>query len=129
MRPIPVGAANGTLVAPNGGAAATINNGLFLPGNAGGGNGVSGYVALPDGIVKGYSSVSVECWVQPRFRQHLGGNLGLWIEWLGQLRVDSRQPRPGQHARGLYAERRRAGYYGSDISEFRSGAVYCRDLQ
>jgi uncharacterized protein YjdB len=60
-----VGTANGTLMAPNGGGAATINNGLMLPGNPGGGNGVSGYVALPNGIVAGDSSISVECWVQP----------------------------------------------------------------
>ncbi|MGA2540651.1 MAG: LamG-like jellyroll fold domain-containing protein [Verrucomicrobiota bacterium] len=55
---------NGTLVPPTTGGPATINNGLSLPGNAGGGNGVSGYVSLPNGIVKGDSSVTVECWVQ-----------------------------------------------------------------
>lgn len=55
----------GTLVPPNGGAAATISNGLILPGNPGGGNGVSGYLSLPNGIVKGDASVTVECWVEP----------------------------------------------------------------
>src|SRR6202453_1311278 len=56
---------NGTIVPPISGGAATITNGLNLPGNAGGGNGVSGYVSLPNGIVAGDSSVTVECWVQP----------------------------------------------------------------
>jgi len=56
---------NGTIVAPTTGAPATIANGLSLPGNAGGGNGVSGYVSLPNGIVAGDTSVTVECWVQP----------------------------------------------------------------
>jgi uncharacterized protein YjdB len=56
---------NGTLMPGTSGNPATIANGLFLPGNAGGGNGISGYVALPNGIVKGDTSVSVECWVQP----------------------------------------------------------------
>ena len=50
---------------PTTGAAATISNGLILPGNPGGGNGVSGYVGLPNGIVAGYNSVSVDCWVAP----------------------------------------------------------------
>jgi hypothetical protein len=54
---------NGTIVAPNGGGAATIGGGLNLPGNAGGGNGISGYVALPGGILLGDDSVTVECWV------------------------------------------------------------------
>src|ERR1700758_336670 len=43
-----VGGANGTIVAPNGGAAATISSGLNLPGS-GGGFGNSGYVSLPSG--------------------------------------------------------------------------------
>ncbi|HEY3861256.1 MAG TPA: LamG-like jellyroll fold domain-containing protein [Verrucomicrobiae bacterium] len=60
-----VGGANGTIVAPKSGPPASINNGLFLPGNAGGGNGISGYVALPNGIVSGDSNVTVECWVAP----------------------------------------------------------------
>ncbi|MGA2749309.1 MAG: LamG-like jellyroll fold domain-containing protein [Verrucomicrobiota bacterium] len=55
----------GTLVPPNGGGAATINNGLILPGNANGGNGVSGYLSLPNGIVAGNTSLTVECWIQP----------------------------------------------------------------
>ena len=60
-----VGGANwdGTIVAPNGGSAATIANGLSLPGNAGGGNGVSGYVSLPPGILTNTASITVECWV------------------------------------------------------------------
>jgi hypothetical protein len=56
---------NGIIVPPTTGAPATINNGLNLPGNPGGGNGVSGYVALPNGIVAGDSNVTVECWVTP----------------------------------------------------------------
>ncbi len=52
---------NGTLVPPNNGSAASINNGLSLPG--GGGGGFSGYLALPSGILLGDSSVTVECWV------------------------------------------------------------------
>ncbi|HEY1786512.1 MAG TPA: LamG-like jellyroll fold domain-containing protein [Verrucomicrobiae bacterium] len=54
---------NGTLI-PRGntnGAAATINNGLTLPG--GGGGGFSGYVAFPAGIITNTSSLTVECWV------------------------------------------------------------------
>ena len=54
---------NGTLVAPNGGSAATITNGLILPGHAGGGNGYSGYVSLPSGILTNTTSITVECWV------------------------------------------------------------------
>ena len=60
-----VGGANGTIASPNGGGAATISSGLQLPGNSGGGNGVSGYVQLPNGLIKGDSSISVECWVNP----------------------------------------------------------------
>jgi uncharacterized protein YjdB len=56
---------NGTIVAPNGGGAATISNGLNLPGNATAGSGISGYVSLPNGIVAGDTSVTVECWVEP----------------------------------------------------------------
>ena len=52
---------NGHLVAPSGGTAATINNGLTLPG--GGGPGFSGYVSLPGGILTNTSSLTVECWV------------------------------------------------------------------
>src|SRR6202453_651360 len=37
---------DGTIVPPTTGAPATISNGLNLPGNPGGGNGVSGYVSL-----------------------------------------------------------------------------------
>jgi uncharacterized protein YjdB len=58
-----VGAANGTIVAPTTGGAATISSGLNLPGNAGGGFGVSGYVSLPTGILLGTSSLTVECWL------------------------------------------------------------------
>ncbi len=56
-----VGGANGTLVGPNGGTAATINNGLILPG--GGGPGFSGYVSLPSGMLTNINSISVEVWV------------------------------------------------------------------
>jgi uncharacterized protein YjdB len=56
---------NGTLQPGSGGIPATISNGLVLPGNSGGGNGVSGYVSLPSGIVYGDTSVTVETWVQP----------------------------------------------------------------
>ena len=51
---------NGTLIA--GSSPATINNGLSLPGTGTSGT-PSGYVALPNGIVAGDSSVTVECWV------------------------------------------------------------------
>jgi uncharacterized protein YjdB len=54
---------NGTLVAPNGGAAATIADGLILPGNTVGGKGYSGYVSLPNGILTNTTSVTVECWM------------------------------------------------------------------
>jgi hypothetical protein len=53
-----VGTANGTLV----GTGATINNGLSLPGTGTSGS-PSGYVSLPNGIVKGDTSVTVDCWV------------------------------------------------------------------
>ena len=56
-----VGGANGTLVAPTTGTAATIANGLSLPGSGGGG--VSGYVSLPANILTNTTSITVECWV------------------------------------------------------------------
>ncbi|HKW30231.1 MAG TPA: LamG-like jellyroll fold domain-containing protein, partial [Verrucomicrobiae bacterium] len=56
-----IGNANGTIVAPNGGTAASINHGLTLYG--GGGPGYSGYVTLPAGILTNTASVTVECWV------------------------------------------------------------------
>ena len=55
-----VGGANGTLVGPTTGTAATINNGLTLPG--GGGPGFSGYVTLPAGILNTTSNLTIECW-------------------------------------------------------------------
>jgi len=58
-----VGGANGTNVPPNGGAAATITNGLSLPGNQNGGFGYSGYVALPSGILTNTTSLTIDCWV------------------------------------------------------------------
>src|ERR1700722_16092286 len=58
-----VGGANGTLVAPNNGSAATISNGLMLPGSTGGANNISGYVSLPSGIISGDNSITVECWL------------------------------------------------------------------
>ncbi|MGH7952945.1 MAG: LamG-like jellyroll fold domain-containing protein, partial [Limisphaerales bacterium] len=58
-----VGGADGTLAAPNGGSAATISDGLSLPGNQNGGFGYSGYVSLPSGILTNTSSLTVECWV------------------------------------------------------------------
>jgi hypothetical protein len=51
----------GTLQPPTSGAAASISNGLILPGSTGGT--VSGYVTLPTGIVLGDNSVTVECWM------------------------------------------------------------------
>jgi hypothetical protein len=55
-----VGGANGTNMPPNGGTAATIANGLTLPG---GGNGTfSGYVQLPNGILTNDQSLTIECW-------------------------------------------------------------------
>ena len=59
-----VGGANGTLVAPNGGAAATINHGLILPGNTHGGFGYSGYVSLPGGLLINTTNLTIECWVK-----------------------------------------------------------------
>jgi hypothetical protein len=56
-----VGGANGTVVLPNGGTAATIANGLVLPGGGGGGH--SGYVTLPSGILTNTTSITLECWV------------------------------------------------------------------
>jgi uncharacterized protein YjdB len=58
-----VGGANGTIIPPNGGAAATIANGLMLPGNQNGGFGYSGYVSLPTGLLTNTSSLTVETWV------------------------------------------------------------------
>jgi len=58
-----VGGANGTLVPPTTGGAATIANGLNLPGNPGGGYGVSGYVSFPSGILTNTASITVEAWV------------------------------------------------------------------
>jgi Concanavalin A-like lectin/glucanases superfamily/Bacterial Ig-like domain (group 2)/Immunoglobulin I-set domain len=52
---------NGSVVAPNGGTAASISNGLTLPG--GGGPGFSGYVTLPAGILNNTTNLTVECWV------------------------------------------------------------------
>ena len=57
-----VGGANGTIVAPNGGGAATIHNGLFLPGNAAPAFGYSGYVSLPSGLLTTTTNITVECW-------------------------------------------------------------------
>jgi len=51
---------NGTVVPPTTGTAATISNGLLLPG--GGGPGTSGYVTLPAGILTNTRSITVECW-------------------------------------------------------------------
>jgi hypothetical protein len=63
-----VGTANGTLVQPTSGAAANISNGLYLPGTGTSGN-PSGYVSLPNGIVSGDTSVTVECWVTQAAQQ------------------------------------------------------------
>ena len=51
--PIPLEAplGMGRSCAPSAGTAATINNGLMLPGNDAGGIGYSGYVTLPNGII------------------------------------------------------------------------------
>jgi hypothetical protein len=58
-----VGGANGTIVAPGGGAVAIINHGLMLPGNTVGGFGYSGYVSLPSGLLTNTTDLTVECWV------------------------------------------------------------------
>jgi len=59
-----VGGANGTLVAPNGGSAATISSGLVLPGGGGGAPAAySGYLSLPSGILTNTTSLTVECWL------------------------------------------------------------------
>jgi uncharacterized protein YjdB len=57
-----VGDANGSVIPPNGGNPAMINNGLTLPGNAGGGSGVAGYVSLPSGILTNTTNVTIEVW-------------------------------------------------------------------
>ena len=58
-----VGGANGTIVAPKTGSAATISNGLSLPGNTTGGFGYSGYVSLPNGLLTNTASLTIETWV------------------------------------------------------------------
>ncbi|HEV2330036.1 MAG TPA: LamG-like jellyroll fold domain-containing protein [Verrucomicrobiae bacterium] len=63
-----VGGANGTIVAPNGGSAATIANGLSLPGNTHGGFAYSGYVLLPHGLLTNTTSVTIETWVTQNSR-------------------------------------------------------------
>ena len=68
-----VGGANGTIVAPNGGAVATIHNGLVLPGNTQNKFGYSGYVSLPAGMLSTTTNITVECWVT----QNQGNN---WAE-------------------------------------------------
>ena len=62
-----VGGANGTTNAPNGGTPITVNNGLTLPG--GGGPGFSGYVSLPQGVLNGAPSLTVECWATQASQQ------------------------------------------------------------
>ena len=59
-----VGGANGTNVAPNGGAAATINKGLVLPGSTAGKFGYSGYVSLPGSLLTNTTNLTIECWVK-----------------------------------------------------------------
>jgi hypothetical protein len=58
-----VGGANGTIVAPNGGGAATINHGLSLPGSTTPAFGYSGYLSLPSGLLTATTNLTVECWV------------------------------------------------------------------
>lgn len=58
-----VGGANGSIVAPGGGAATTINNGLILPGNTHGNFGYSGYVSLPGGLLTATTNLTIECWM------------------------------------------------------------------
>jgi uncharacterized protein YjdB len=60
-----VGNANGQIIAPANaaGGAATIANGLNLPGNTVGGFGYSGYVSLPPGLLTNTTSLTVEVWV------------------------------------------------------------------
>jgi hypothetical protein len=58
-----VGGANGTIVAPSGGGAATINHGLSLPGSTTPAFGYSGYVSLPSGLLTATTNLTVECWV------------------------------------------------------------------
>ncbi len=66
-----VGDANGTVVAPaTGYPAATIDNGLMLPGS-GGGN-VSGYVTLPAGILTATTNLTIECWVTQNSAEEWG---------------------------------------------------------
>jgi hypothetical protein len=68
-----IGGANGTIIAPNGGAAATIHNGLSLPGNTQNTFGYSGYVSLPSGMLTTTTNITVECWTT----QNQGNN---WAE-------------------------------------------------
>ncbi|HEY1786840.1 MAG TPA: LamG-like jellyroll fold domain-containing protein, partial [Verrucomicrobiae bacterium] len=68
-----VGGANGSIAAPNGGTAATISNGLHLPGNTHNKFGYSGYVSLPAGLLTTTTNLTVECWVT----QNQGNN---WAE-------------------------------------------------
>jgi hypothetical protein len=58
-----VGGANGTIVVPNGGGAATINHGLSLLGSTTPAFGYSGYVSLPSGLLTATTNLTVECWV------------------------------------------------------------------
>jgi hypothetical protein len=58
-----VGGADGSIIAPNGGTAATIHNGLSLPGNTKNKFGYSGYVSLPSGLLTTTTNLTVECWV------------------------------------------------------------------
>jgi uncharacterized protein YjdB len=57
-----VGGADGTLISGSGNNPASIGGGLILPGNAGGGSGVSGYLSLPDGILTNTTNLTIECW-------------------------------------------------------------------
>jgi uncharacterized protein YjdB len=54
---------DGTVEPPAAGNAATIANGLSLPGNTVGGFGYSGYVSFPSGMLTNTTSLTVECWV------------------------------------------------------------------
>ena len=117
---------NGTIIPPTTGSAATISSGLILPGNASAGSGISGYLSLPNGIILGDASITVECWVNPtssvrnteiwHFRHHQRDQ--------DQLRAHPQRQRESNKS-GLYSKQRRGGYCG----EWWSPAGRCNVLR
>ena len=83
---------NGTLVGPGSGSAASIANGLTLPG--GGGPGYSGYVTLPAGILTNTASITVETWATQTSQN---GWAELWSFNNGQNQYFSYIPYPANN--------------------------------